>query len=194
MIRSVYAFSISVLASISLMTALAACAHKVDSTQSTTPGLETESIVKRAAQDADAPYFVEIEFQKGSDTLTDRSRSAISSLLSRASAEGTLSGVKVLSWADEEYPSDSKKKLSTAQREIASGRNRNITDLVKEEAKGVDVESHNMAERPGAIARWFNTPDARFKRSLVALGLPTTADEAPASGRASRSVVLVLIK
>ncbi|CAN5642128.1 hypothetical protein BH10BDE1_BH10BDE1_11560 [soil metagenome] len=182
------------LTSVSLLAGLSACAHKTDVVQTTAPVVETESMANRAAREADAPYFVEVEFVKGSDTLTESSRSAISSLLNRARAEGTVNDVKVLSWADQEYPSTSKKKLSKDQRRLADRRNRNIKELVKQAAGSVDVDAHNMAERPGAISRWFNTPDARFKRSLVAAGLPTTADEAPVMGRASKSVVLVTIK
>jgi hypothetical protein len=194
MIRSAQTYSVTVLTSIALILVLAACAHKTETVQTTTPAIETESLANRAAREADATYFVEIEFKKGSDTLTDNSRSAISSLLNRARAEGTLNDVKVLSWADDEYPSSSKKKLSKAQRRLADGRNRNIKDLIKESAGRVDVDAHNMAERPAAISRWFNTPDARFKKSLVAAGLPTTADGPAVTGRASKSVVLVTLK
>lgn len=181
------------LAGAALVAGLSSCASSNDRVIET-DSVSPETAANAAAREAEAPYFVQVEFDKGSDRLTPTSRAAIASLIERARAEGEVRDVKVLSWADQEYPSANQKRLSKSQRDLASARNRSITDHVKGLNYGLDVDTHNMAERPAAVSRWFNTSDARFKRSLVAAGIPTTAEDAPVTGRASHAVVLVTIK
>lgn len=179
------------------LSALSACSNpskKIDADTAAESSSMPESAANRVAREADAAYFVDVEFQKGSDELTEQSRAAISSLLNRARAEGHVRDVKVLSWADEEYPSASRKKLSEAQRRLAKSRNRSITNHVKTIDYGIRIDAHSMAERPGVVSKWLNTSDARFKRSLLAAGLPTTSDPGVTPSRASHSVVLVTLK
>lgn len=188
----------TLLAAAAFLAGLVACStaaqNRTDQVIETSSNGDTGSAVTSAAREVEAPYFVEVEFQKGSTQLTEQSRSAITSLLNRARAEGHVKDVKVLSWADQEYPTSGQKKLAGAQRRLADSRNRSIRGYVDSLNYNVDVDIHNMAERPSAVARWFNTSDARFKRAMVAAGLPTTADAAPATGRASHAVVLVTLK
>ncbi len=174
---------------------IAGCASTVPDAAPTEPLVQTETpVADEAARAVDSNYFVDIEFDKGSDALTESSRSSLTALLKRARAEGPLADVKVLVWADEEYPSAKLKKLSRGQRKLASARVRSLASFIKSLDETLPVESHNMAQRPSAVSRWFNTPDARFKRSLVAAGLPTTAEDAPVTGRASHAVILVTMK
>jgi hypothetical protein len=151
-------------------------------------------IDNKVAQEADANYYVEIKFQPGSSNLSEDSKQSISELMSRARGQGSLDSVKVLSWADEEFPAASRKKLSDAQRKLASARGKAIEDYIDSMKLHVDVDNYNMAEQPNAIARWFNTPDARFKKSMVAAGLPTTSESPQFPSKASHSVILVKLK
>ncbi len=57
-----------------------------------------------------------------------------------------------------------------------------------------EVDTYNMPKQPNAFSRWFNTSDARLKKSLVAEGLPTTADSLQYPSKASHSIVMVLLK
>ena len=99
-----------VLAAIALASGISACASsKNNQVTETAPTVDVAGAANTAAREAEAPYFVEVEFQKGSNQLTEQSRSAISSLLNRARAEGRVNDVKVLSWADQEYPTSGQK-------------------------------------------------------------------------------------
>lgn len=192
MLKSTRSKFIMIIAAAAMAVAISACAGKDrDDGAASVP---TEPVAEKVAQEIDSTYFVDVEFQKGSTALSEQSRAAISALLNRAKAEGELNDVKVLAWADEEYPSVSRKKLSKSQRALATSRHRAIEKHVKAQNLGVGVDGLNMAERPTAVERWFNTPDARFKKSLVAAGIPTTAEAAPVTGRASHAVVLVTLK
>ncbi len=177
-----------------LIAAVTGCASTGPEVTVAEPPQTETPVADEAARAVDSNYFVDIEFDKGSDALTEPSRSSLTSLLKRARAEGPLADVKVLVWADEEYPSAKLKKLSRSQRKLAAARGRSLAIFIKSLDQTLPVESHNMAQRPSAISRWFNTPDARFKRSLVAAGLPTTAEDEPITGRASHAVILVTMK
>lgn len=185
---------ILVIAAAAFMIGFSACSGHAKKVEPAAPVATTDTVADSVAHEADATYFVDVEFQKGSNKLTEQSGAAITALLNRARAAGELNDVKVLSWADEEYPSAKRKKLSRAERTLAASRNRAIETHIRDLKYGVKVEAHNMAERPSAFSRWFNTTDARFKRSLVAAGLPTTAEAAPVTGRASHSVIVVTLK
>jgi hypothetical protein len=154
----------------------------------------SSDIDNKVAQEADANYYVETKFAPGSSNLTEEAKQSISELMSRARSQGALDSVKVLSWADEEFPGNSRKKLSDAQRKLATARGKAIEDYIDSMKLHVDVDNYNMAEQPNAIARWFNTPDARFKKSMVAAGLPTTSDSPQFPSKASHSVILVKLK
>lgn len=192
-----------VLVSVLFATALPlGCALTSDKVPGNVPGsaggaplvVQGETVADRAAHEADSEYFVDVEFAKGSSVLNEQSSSTISSLLKRARAEGEILDAKVLAWADQEYPSANRKKLSKGARKLAGARIKSIDTHIKTTKMSIKVDGHNMAERPSAISRWFNTPDARFKRSLLAAGLPTTAEDAPVTGRASHAVILVTLK
>lgn len=178
-----------------LVVGMSACSSAPPVSDAAVVEAETgESLANRAAREAEATYFVDVEFQKGSNQLTEQSRAAISSLLNRARAEGQVEDVKVLAWSDEEFPSSSRKKLSENQRKLADLRTRAIENHIHALKYGIQVELHNMAKRPSTVARWFNTADARFKRSLLAAGLPTTSDAGTTQALASHAVVLVVLK
>lgn len=140
-----------------------------------------------------AHNFVEISFNPGSSTLSEKSKTSLTSILSTARQSGKIDEVLVMSWSDQDYPSKSLKKLAKSQRALAAKRNKVIKSYVNE-IKKVDVDTFNMAERPNAISKLFNTADNELKETLVSAGLPTTADSSGHASKASRAVILVKIK
>lgn len=169
-----------------------ACTHtKSVDDRPMTPG---QSVTQAASQEANASYVVELKYKKGSSELTDESKARLNELVKTARAEGRLDEIKVLSWADQEYPSAQQKKLSEAQRDLATRRNDVVENYIDSMKWNVDVDTYNMAKQPNAFSRWFNTSDARIKKSLVAAGLPTTADSVQYPSKASHSIVMVLLK
>lgn len=137
--------------------------------------------------------FVEISFNPGSSTLSEKSKNSLTTILSTARQSGKIDEILVMSWSDQDYPSKTLKKLAKSQRSLADKRNKVIKNYVNE-IKKVDVDTFNMAERPNAISKLFNTADNELKENLVSAGLPTTADSSGHASKASRSVILVKIK
>lgn len=59
---------------------------------------------------------------------------------------------------------------------------------------GVHVDTHNMAEKPNTLSKWFNTSDSQLTRAFLEAGLSTTKGSSRHEGKASRSVVIVRIE
>lgn len=154
---------------------------------------ESKAIINSAAKEVKAHQFVEISYNPGTHIISEASKRSLDQLMASSEAQGEVDEVLVMSWADQELPSSKLKKLSKSEIELAKKRNQAVEDYLKSK-KSVDVDLYNMAEQPNVFAKWFNTTDAKLKKSLVAAGLPTTADEPQYPSKASTSVVLVKLK
>lgn len=180
---------------LAVLTVMVACANSPQKTNSRTAAVTAgRSVTNQAAKEVKAHDFVEITFEPGSSTLTESSRTAINDLLAQAGRSGKIDEVMVLSWADEEYPSEASKKLSKSQRDLAARRNTAVEKQVKANDDDLDVDSYNMAKRPNVVSKWLNTNDAKLKKSLVAAGLPTNTDDPQYPSKASHAVVLVKVE
>ncbi len=145
------------------------------------------------ASEVGAKNYTEINFYEGSSALSESAKKSLTSALNESSQKGKIDEVIVLSWADENYPSEEVKKLSKEQRNLADLRNKNVKDYLKM-MKDVDVKSYNMAERPSSFSKLFNNADSELKNSMLEAGLSTTADKADYSSKASHSVILIKTK
>lgn len=152
-----------------------------------------QGISNSAAWDASAHNFVEISFDKGSHALSKNAKANLNAILGRADQFAKIDQVIVLAWGDEEYPSKKRNKLSKKQISLAEDRNRSVKTYVGE-ITNAGVDSYNMAERPTAFSKWFNTADNQLKDSLLAAGLPTTAKETQITNKASHAVILIKVK
>lgn len=147
----------------------------------------------KVATKMDAPYFTEVEFGKGETTLTEADRQKIINTVTDARNAGVkIDDVKVITWADAEYPTTGQGKLSKEQQKLVERRNKHVKDIVKTAASNVDVDVYNMAERPNTLQKWLNTSDAKIKKSFETAGLPTTESGAKMPAKASKSVIMVI--
>lgn len=184
-------FAIATLALISIC----ACSSKEkaeDATVKAYPGPSMEA--KQVANEQEAAYVAEISFKKGSKELTSVSKQKLNHLLANAKTAGTVEEIKVISWADTEYPSVNTKKLSKKERDLAKGRNTEIQNYLKAENEKMKFTAYNMAERPNVFQDWLNTSDARIKKSLEVAGIPTTDTSVKIPAKASRSMVMAILK
>jgi len=155
------------------------------------PKAATAEAYEKAAQLNDASFVTEILFNKGSSELSADGKSQLGDVLKAAQARGKIEEVKVLSWADAEYPS--RGKLGKDATKLADDRSQEIEGYIVDQIKGVDVDGHNMAEAPGVLNKIFRTPDARVKRSLEQAGLSLPAKSGMPE-KAGRSLVMVIVK
>ncbi len=129
---------------------------------------------KQVAAEQQAPFVVEVEFNKRSNALGPSARARVHALLKSMPAPERLKSVKIVAWGDEEYPSASKRKLSQEQTDLAKRRGESIENFLKEKNTELKVQHYNMAKRPGKISDFFGTDDARIKESLERAGVSTT--------------------
>jgi hypothetical protein len=180
------------LAAIIVIAACRGTPHRTNEANEILP--DSTQVNNAAANEVKAHDFVEIAFDPGSATLTSSSRSSLNALLTQASASGKIDEILVMSWSDQEIPSVEAKRLTKADRDLATSRNKTIKEYLRTAREGIDVETFNMATQPNPLAKMFNTRDSRLKKSLLAAGLPTTADERQYPSKASHAVILVKIE
>lgn len=163
-----------------------------DSRSTYTEEAEGRAISRAAAREADANRFAEIQFQPGSSALTATAMESLRNTILTSNAEGDLDEVIIMAWSDEELPSQNSQTLPKTQRDLAKARGRTIERFVKQ-IKTVSVDTYNMAEKSGTVSKIFNTRNNRLKKTLVAAGLPTTADSLQYPSKASHAVVMIKI-
>jgi len=153
-----------------------------------TPSAES----KAAAHQEGAANLSEVNFEKGSFVLTAGAREALKQMTDRTKNTGEVTEIKILAWSDADYPSDSRRKLSKADRDLADQRLNSIRDYVKQELAIKNIKTYNMAERPNAFARVFDTSDARTKNTFEKAGV-TSSDGKSLTGNASRAIVMAMV-
>jgi hypothetical protein len=174
---------------LSLFASLAACSSPQPKAEFAPPSPEAKIV----AQKEKASYVIEVSFDKGAATLTPSAMDRIDETLQRARRDGTLDQVKVIAWADREYPSSAKKDLGKKQRELADRRAKAIGDYISPQTQA-SVEKYNMAARPNAMQKLVSSSDARIKRSLEDAGIATTAHDLRYPENASKAMVMVILK
>ena len=203
-------YSLAQAALLTLAMTLCACAHnaKTPEPQATEreasatanptppkPAAPTSSIeAKQLAAEQEASYVTELNFSKGKSQLNADAHTRLSKIVNQARAHGTIEDVKVISWADSEYPSVNTGKLSSNQRKLAESRNEEIKRFLKNLERDVKVTTYNMAERPGSVATMLGTSNAKIKKSLEVAGIPNTDTTVKLPAKASRAIVMVMLK
>ena len=146
---------------------------------------------KRLAAEQEAAYVVEIEFSKDSAVLGSAARAKVDALYKTVSAPNRLKAVKVISWADEEYPLKRERKLKGAEMDLAKRRGEAVQNFLKKRNSNLEFELYNMAQRPGTFSEFVGTADARIKNSLERAGVSTTDEKS--TSKARKVIVMLLM-
>lgn len=155
------------------------------------------SETKNLANSIGATELTEIKFTESSTGLTADQKKEIDQVIANARSKGNIEEVKIMAWADKEYPMN-QEKYSSQDIEIANKRLNAIQNYVKKQLKVSDVDVYNMAERPNKLEELFKTTDARVKQKAEAGGAaPKEADNKGwfnLKGQASKALVMVVPK
>jgi outer membrane protein OmpA-like peptidoglycan-associated protein len=155
---------------------------------------QASMMAKQVAAEQDAPYVAEISFPKGSTTLTADAKRKLQQLFKSVSSPDQVKSVKVVTWADQDYPSEQAKKLADNQVQIAKKRNEEIQKYLQTNYQDLKMDLHSMAERPAPLKGMLGTSDARIKRSMEEAGIPTTDSVKNMPSKASKSIVMLTLK
>lgn len=138
----------------------------------------------------------ELSFNEGEAALTSDKMDEVKRVVEEAKAMGPISEVKIISWADREYPADGE-KASKDSIKLADRRADNVKKYLKDTLKVRSVKTYNMASRPNALQDMFNTSQAKVKEKMEKSGAaPTTGDTGifDMGGKSSKALVLVYTK
>lgn len=147
---------------------------------------------KQVAAEQEAAYVVEVLFAKNSAKVSPEAAAKIEAMFKNVPDQKRVKGVKIISWADDEYPSTGDKKLSSTQVDLAKERLESVQRIVKDRHAGLQFELVNMAKRPGPFSKLVGTEDARIKESLERAGVSTTEDKA--ASKARKAIILLVMK
>ena len=152
---------------------------------------------KQFADRVGAANLTEIKFDEKQTSLTDSYRKELASLVNDARNKGEIQKVKVMVWADRDYP-PSGQAAPKSDVALADKRSEEVKKYLKEQLNVPEVETYNMAERPGTLAHFFGTSDAQVKETAEASGAaPRTKDETGffgLKGQTSKAVAFVFMK
>ncbi|WP_413586981.1 hypothetical protein [Bdellovibrio sp. HCB274] len=180
-----------------IITALAATATIAVSCASKEPKeaqVETPSKVSQAAAEVGATYYTVIDFPAGKNTVNDTEKQKLRQLAGVANARGDVKEIQVLAWADREYPAEGQ-KVSSGDKKLADDRLAAVKDYFKKDLQSdADIESHNMAKRPGFFAEMVNSEDNKTKNAFEQIGAAPNdigPRQALMGNKASKAVILV---
>jgi hypothetical protein len=148
-----------------------------------------------AVAKSDGSYYTVLKFKKGTQDLTEESKRDLREFVATAKKNGKIDNIKILSWADREYP---KKGAALTDKEIsiADERAKSIEEYLKDDLNtSADYSSYNMAKRPNKVSEFFRADDYKTKRMFEKTGAaPTTKKNdlnAFLNNKASKSVIMV---
>lgn len=153
---------------------------------------------RATAMSGGSDYTV-IEFKKGRDELTEGGKVALKNLSEESvSRDRAIDEIKVLAWADREYPTEktkaTKKELALADRRADAIKKYLKTDL----RMSAGVDNHNMAKRPGLFSELMRSDDYKVKTNFEESGAaPSTVvgnEKRLMGSKVSKAVVFVKYK
>ncbi len=155
---------------------------------------QASMLAKEVAAEQDAPYVAEISFAKGSTHLNAGAKQKLRRLFQSVESTKQVKTVRVVTWADQDYPSKQAKRLDSKQIEIVNNRNDEIKRFLQSEHQDIPLDLHSMAERPGAMKDLLGTADSRIKKSFESAGIPTTDLAQKTPSKASKAIVMLVLK
>lgn len=158
------------------------------------PGTRVSMESKQLASEEESTFVTEIGFPQEGTNISSSAKQEIRNLYQKAREKGEIDKVKVISWADLEYPSVHEKKLSEDQMKLANSRNETIENYLETFGEDLEVEKISMAERPGKVDELMSSDEVEVKKSLETSGLPNTDTTVKVPGKASQSIVIFILK
>lgn len=148
----------------------------------------------RAASAVGASKYVLVDFAPGQTQLSAAAKTSIRRLTAEA-PENAVDEIKVLAWADKEYPANGTKP-TRSDIALADDRADSVKNFIREDLNyDVDVDNHNMAKRPSTLAQVMTTDDYGIKSTFEHTGQiavnPTSRDQIFVGKKASKALVLV---
>ncbi|MGZ3693973.1 MAG: hypothetical protein ACXWQO_07210 [Bdellovibrionota bacterium] len=187
--------SVSYTILIGLAALLASCSSKPVARNTPVAAKEEKRIVeeKHAASELGAQEVAEIHFKRGSTHISKKEAKKLNAAIAKAQSTGKVDEIKIVGWADREFPSYNSGSLPKPDQKLADRRNEAIRQALEPQVKGVAVDKYNMAVYPNGVDRLFKTSDFRVKRSLEQAGIPNTDSGVKMPVMSGKALVMILL-
>lgn len=164
-----------------------ACTHR-------TP--EERAPAKGIAEDGkEGSHYTALQFARGRSVLTDANKKYLNALARKASRTGReISEIKILAWADREYPDRKNEKAKTRDIILANERANVIREFIRDDlhtAEPIDV--FNMAKKPGLLDQITKDEEFRVKQDVAQSGVSATRLPSGETSYTKAGKVLVII-
>jgi hypothetical protein len=147
-----------------------------------------EAIIKNNGE-----YYAVLEFDKGTQRLSDASKRDLREFIASAKKEGReIDDIKILAWADKEYPAK-QTALSDRDVKIATERSKAIEKYLKDVLNtDGNYATYNMAKRPNKVSEFFRGDDYKTKRIFENSNVPAGTQMASfMNNKASKALIMV---
>ncbi len=139
-------------------------------------------------------YYAVLEFDKGTQRLSDASKRDLREFVTSAKKDGReIDDIKILAWADKEYPGQGP-ALSDRDIKIAKERSKAIEKYLKDDLKtDGDYATYNMAKRPNKVSEFFKADDFKTKRIFEKPGSAPAGTQMTSfmNSKASKALIMV---
>jgi type IV pilus biogenesis protein CpaD/CtpE len=169
-----------------------ACAQKMQFQQSAT---EKESLARDIAA-LEGGFSIAVVFEEGRKELTPSGQKNLELFAARARGNKRLiEAVKILVWADSEYPPQSE-KAHPRDIILAKERAQEIKGFLRERIQNLELHSYNMAKRPGTLSSVTKNEEYALKRAIEEMGPTATKLENGelSYSKASKAIIIVEYK
>jgi len=148
-----------------------------------------EAVVKNNGE-----YYAVLEFDKGTQRLSDASKRDLREFIASAKKEGReIDDIKILAWADKEYPAR-QKALSDRDVKMANERSKSIEKYLKDDLNtDGNYATYNMAKRPNKVSEFFRGDDYKTKRIFEKAGATPAGGQMTSfmNSKASKALIMV---
>jgi hypothetical protein len=164
-----------------------ACAHR-------TPERRVDS--KGIAEDGlEGSHYTALQFARGRSALTDANKKYLNALARKASQTGReIAEIKVLAWADKEYPAKKNERPKTRDVILANERANVIREFMKDDLHTHEpIDVFNMAKKPGLIDQFMKDEEFQVKQDVALSGVSATRLPSGETSYTKAGKVLVII-
>ena len=129
-----------------------------------------------AQEGMEGSHYTALQFDRGRSVLTNDNKKYLNELAQKASRTGReISEIKILAWADREYPVRMDEKVKTGDVILANERAKVIQEFIRGDLNTTEpIDIFNMAKKPGIIDQLMKDEEFLVKQDIARSGVSST--------------------
>lgn len=148
-----------------------------------------------AQEGLEGSHYTAVQFERGRSVLSEENKKFLDALARKSSRTGReIAEIKILAWADREYPSGKNEKVKTREVILANERARVIRDFLRKDLHAKNqIDVFNMAKRPDILDQVFKDEEYKVKQDVALSGVSATRLPSGETSYTKAGKVLVII-